>query len=336
MNFKKINPYLMGVGWGYIHPIYPAFIRLAQLKPDLKILNIIAAVIFCLMGIFVYSLTYNISGLMNYIFMAILIPYVNPLRRSTDTLSLMPLSLSIIMLLIIGVIFPNIDSTRLSFYGAEANFTAFHITVLGLLYIDRGYRRIGYIIMIAGVIATASRSGLVSLIVAFIVVSILPNWRKEMLFWSFILSVASVIIYFYIYPTLLISTGYTDSLSRLLTIFDSSSIERIELNEIWLNAITSNFMNLLTGIPSKDLEGLYENNIVAHNSMIMKTAEIGLLGSLVVLFFGFKLLPFSIFIVVIFFSIFLHGLISLPLFLLISLFARRRCLDKNLPRFTAC
>ena len=324
MNFKKINPYLLGVGWGYIHPIYPAVTQLAQLRPDLKIYNIVASLIFCLLGVFVYSLTYNFSGFVNYLFIAILIPYVNPIMRRVDTLSLVPLSLSIIMLIIIGVIFPSIESTRLSFYGAEANFTAFHITVLGLLYIDRGYKRIGYIIMIAGVISTASRSALVALIVTLVIVSVLPKWRKEMLWWSFIMVLVSIIIYIYIYPVLLISTGYTDSVSRLLTIFDSSSLERIELNEIWLNAITSNLMNFLVGIPSKDLESLYNNNIVAHNSLIMKTAEIGFFGSLFVLYFGYKLLPFSFFIVIMVFSIFLHGLISLPLFLLISLFSKKK------------
>ena len=329
MNFKKINPYLMGVGWGYIHPLFPVVIKLAQLKPDLKIYNIICSLIFCLVGIFVYSWVNNASGLVNYLLVALLIPYINPLLNRTENLSLVPLSISIVMLLIIGAIFPSIDSTRLSFYGAEANFTAFHITVLGLLYINRSYKKIGYIIMVGGVVATASRSGLVALLVTFIIVSVLPNWRKEKLLWTVFLSFASTLIYFYIYPTLMISTGYTDSLGRLLTIFDSSSLERMDLNEIWLNEVTKNWMNFLTGIPNNQLESLYENNTVAHNSLIMKTAEIGFIGLLIVLYFGFKLLPFYIFIVTLFFSFFLHGLISLPLYLLISIFVKRRDFIKS-------
>lgn len=232
-----------------------------------------------------------------------------------------------LVMLYIVFISSDTGTNRWGLWGGEPNFSGLAYLSYLVVYLSRGFSRAFgiylFVLFLSILICTVSRTLLVSSVLltffyyfrnrrflitlAFLVVA------NSVFFGSYIISFIDDIAIFE-------KTGYSEGIGRLISINDYSSAYRLELQQIWYEEIFSSYQNFLFGMPASDFLFLVEvNEANVHNSFIQKTAEYGIVYTLLFIILSLRYLPLWIVYSFFTYSLFLHNVLSIPWVIIISL-----------------
>jgi hypothetical protein len=234
---------------------------------------------------------------------------------------------TIIMLYVVYNSGSNITS-RYGLYGGEPNFTGFVFLSYLLIYLQRGFSKAFgiylFILFISILVSTVSRTFLLS----SVLLGFFYFFRNKnfLITFTFILFASAVffgsnIMSFIEQMQIFESSGYSEDLSRLLSISDSSSQLRLELQDIWYAEVITSYKNIFYGMPLSEYNFLNDSELIVHNSFIQKTAEYGIVYIIFFIILSFKYLPLWITYSFFTYALFLHAILSIPWVIAISLLA---------------
>ncbi|MDB2434678.1 hypothetical protein N9W66_11120 [Luminiphilus sp.] len=116
------------------------------------------------------------------------------------------------------------------------------------------------------------------------------------------------------------ATGYVYGPQRLYQLNDVSSAKRIELVIGWGAILLEDPLFLFIGLPPDVISQIYlDQEIVVHNSFVLKSVTCGVVYTGVLIIMAYRLLPIEVFAVLMLYSLMLHGLINIMLIVLIRL-----------------
>ena len=223
--------------------------------------------------------------------------------------------------LLFGVIYSSFiylfTGSRIGIYGNEANFTGFTmLTSLIFMLNLQKLKLIDILLVLIMILLTASRAFLLMSIILIL----LYKFRNR----QFILILGVLICYisvFYILRTFnnselpfIESTGYVDDVKRLYQFNDSSTRQRFDLINNYLNYLSKNSLDLIFGTKIETKFGGL--TLEPHNSVLQKIYEYGLIHTAILIYIMFKRLPRWIFAFFMLYGLFLHNLLTLPLFVI--------------------
>jgi hypothetical protein len=124
---------------------------------------------------------------------------------------------------------------------------------------------------------------------------------------------------FFVNADLVAIAGYNEGFDRIFNLFDSSSLERITLNVSWFSNLTDEIFKFLFGVSSSEYNKLisFTIGLEPHNSFLQKTANFGFIYLLFIIYVLVRILPLWIVLVLLFYSFFLHNVLSIS-FLVIT------------------
>lgn len=218
------------------------------------------------------------------------------------------------------------SSARWGLYGGEPNFTGFVVLSYIMIYLSRGFSiKFGIylsILFLLVLISTVSRT--------FLVCSVLLYFFYFFRNKTFLISVVfigiaiSVFLGAYILPfvskiPILEASSYTEDLTRLININDSSSRRRLNIQETWYFAMFESNKSFIFGMPISEYNFLNETGQIVHNSFVQKTAEYGIIYVIFFIVLSFKYLPLWITYSLFSYALFLHAILSIPWVIALSL-----------------
>lgn len=208
-------------------------------------------------------------------------------------------------------------SGRIGLFGGEANFSGFVAVMFLCIAISRRKHVVLSIILVVVIGAVSASRALVAISLLVAIFYVLRH-RKAVLL---LLGSALISITFF-GPVLLDSliasgvieaSGYIENYQRLLVLADSSTFERLQLNEKWTSRWFSDPLSFLFGLSTYEYEhAMHIYGKVPHNSFIQRGAEFGVLFLLTFILAMVYLLPWWICLTLICYSLFLHNLLSVP------------------------
>ena len=156
-------------------------------------------------------------------------------------------------------------------------------------------------------------------------------WRRYGNRFSFIgmfglIFFSTIVLYLALSYGVFDSTGYVFGPSRIYQLNDSSTSYRIDLIITWFGYLTSDISYLWIGYPPDNIEYFYsQTDTVVHNSFILKSITCGVIYSLILIYISYRILPIEVFVVMMAYCFVLHGLLSIPLIVLLRfLFGNER------------
>jgi len=112
------------------------------------------------------------------------------------------------------------------------------------------------------------------------------------------------------------SSGYLDDYSRLLYLSDPSSIERLGILDEYLNYITNNIPELFFGFTFKEFQ------FNSHNSYVQIIQRNGIIFLLVQMFWMLTQKDLWKYVILLFYGLFLHNVLSIPYIIFLKLLRR--------------
>ena len=315
----------MSIGWTMVLPIYPVTIALLKLPIAFNRDKVLMAALYFIFGVLLTLYSKNYEGIYNLTLLAIILLYRNRIENQSVNLSLGPPAIMMFISIVLGIVYnTSTDPGRYAFYGGEINFTAFTIIMFSLLLIHRGKEYIGYIGLITAVGLTLSRAALITSVVALILTKLSQVKGKIRFILYAILTV--LIISFLLTETKLFlkSNIYNTGMKRLLMLNDTSLSGRLDLTTDYGAYLISDINYILLGVPNDKLDHKISGMTnVVHNSYVFKSLTVGVLVTMLIIYWGFRILPRNVFLVLLLYSFSLHALLSPALFLFLSLYFKK-------------
>jgi hypothetical protein len=218
-----------------------------------------------------------------------------------------------------------IDGGRVGIYGGETNFTGFTILIFNLIIlIQKKLNFLDVIFWFTMVPVTGSRAFLLMSILSIIFFLIKSKKIVIGLFlicfsYSFF-SLEYIVDLFQALP-IFQKSGYVNDISRFASIYDSSSIYRLQIFYEYIDYFNQNILDIFIGAKNSGLKDIFE--MKPHNSFIQKVFEYGIILTSINIIYFFKTLPFWIFSIVFIYGFFLHNIFSVPLIIFVALYAKR-------------
>jgi hypothetical protein len=283
------------------------------------------ATLLFLVGVLMTLYSKNYEGIYNLTLLAIIMLYRNTIINHPVYLSLWPAATLMLISIMLGIVFnDSINPGRYAFYSGEINFTAFTIIMFSLLLIHRGNEYLGFMGFIVAVGLTLSRAALIVSVVAIILTK-LSHAKGKMRFTLYSLLILLIMSFMLTETNIFIKSNiYNTGVKRLLMLNDNSLSGRIDLTMDYGEYLLSDINYVLFGIPNDKLEHKISGKTnVVHNSYIFKSLRVGVLVTMLIVYWGFRILPNNVVIVVLLYSFSLHALLSPALFLFLSLYFKK-------------
>lgn len=313
---------LVNLVWIMPWLVVPAFFFQSRLRRDPTIVPIAGLVFF--LGILSALHTNSISIVVNCFAIAVWVLTVGPRKSFAPSLGFA--SVYIIGGTLVSVVLWFSTGDRLGLYGGEANFSGFLTVMFLILALQRKEKRTMALIFVCLLaLISASRALLVSAFFSLVFFGFRNRPLVSILLFLFIIGTyfsAADILRTYEHLSVFRASGYIPGISRLSVINDSSTSERMLLNELWWDAWTATAKDFLLGIPSESIVRDLAAGIgkVPHNSFIQKGADFGFLFLIVFFVFLFSSVPLWVALTILFYGLFLHNLFSVPWVLAMSVF----------------
>lgn len=327
MKEKTVSAQGIGLALCWINPWLGLPFLLRRLR-SLRVnrFNTSFSIITIFVGLIVAAKTLNFSVLPNVLAMVLWVFALNSNVKIKPSLAF-PV-LFILFGLITSILLFGGLTDRVGVYGGEPNFSGFIILLLFTISLHRRqYIFISFVILILGTMVTGSRS-LAAVSLAMIYFYILRNNRMILLItllglgliYLFAERVIDLLSYFAVFQ----QSGYSTGFERLLTLNDSSTIERLYLNQQWISAIGENYGNIFLGINNDVHNNLLSSarGLSAHNSFIQKTSEFGIIYVFLLSVFAFRVLPLWVSLTLLTYSLFLHNILSVAWIIALSIYFR--------------
>lgn len=308
------------IGFGLLNSVFPVLLHLMLGRQTFKYFNIFLAAVVFVIGVSVTFLNNSTTALANWILLGIVVLYWEQISESSRPRSIVPLTLWLILSIFLGAFFPTItgEETRISLYGGETNFTGFYLITFALLLFSLGFRFLFFSVLIITCFITLSRTAAV--VSVFL---ICLNYSGSSIdFRSFFSACVITLIGIVLANSVGVfdATGYVYGPQRLYQLNDVSSAKRIELVIGWGAILLENPLFLFIGLPPDIISQIYlDQEIVVHNSFVLKSVTCGVVYTGVVIIMAYRLLPIEVFAVLMLYSLMLHGLINIMLIVLIRL-----------------
>ena len=319
------SPFKWGVYFAWVNPWLAMPFAFCGSDYNIKLrVELLFSIILITWGFLTVFMTYNVNILPNIILMSAWMLLFN--RKARISINFLPVLIYIGVGLLVSLLFYNGNQGRVGLFGGEPNFGGFLILLMFAISLHVGrYRFISLAILFAGILITGSRAlALVSILT--LLLWVLRGHRKlsVALVSLFVLmyAFAGHVLDYYVGMQIFSQSGYSAGIDRLANFNDSSTMERLLLNELWIDAIDSNAKNVIFGLSFSEHQRLLESSIGLnpHNSFIQKTAEFGLVYTIFLLIFAYKFLPLSFFLVFVVYSMFLHNILSVPWIIAVSIY----------------
>jgi len=325
IDFKSI---IIGFGLGIVPPIIPSLVGLLFFEKVYLKKNILFFIILVFFGILFTMFSKSVWGIYNLIAIGIIVLYKPLIKFNKSNLSITPIIIWFIISILLGLTEPQLPGEpRLRFYGGEINFTGFYLIILALILIERGKNRIGNVVLILSFVLTLSRSAFFVAIFIWTYNNILATMRLKKMLGIGIIGTFILVLTLKTTSIFNSQSGYAMGPERLFVIKDASSMSRIYLNKAYGDLIVSDINYMLFGVPVYHLKTFMLNNEienVVHNSFLFKIIKVGIPITIFVIASGFYILPKSVMFAILIYSMSLHALLSPPLFLLLSLYMKKK------------
>lgn len=308
------------IGFGLINSALPVLFHLILERQSFKYFNIFSAAAVFILGVLVILLNSSISAFLNWILLGIIVLYWDQISSSSGPPSVIPLALWFAVSLCLGALFPTItgEETRISLYGGETNFTGFYLITFALLLYSLGYRFLFISVLVITCFITLSRTAAV---VSVFLVCL--NYAGSSINFRSVSRAGVIALTVFIIANgvgVFDSTGYVYGPQRLYQLNDVSSAKRIDLIFGWGAFLVENPLFFFIGLPPDYISQIYlDQEIVVHNSFILKSVTCGIVYTCIVVLIAYRLLPVEVFAVLMLYSLMLHGLINITLIVLIRL-----------------
>jgi hypothetical protein len=316
----------IGINLGWINPWFATPFLLLGIDSYLLSLNkLIIAFLLLLVATISTFYNENFYCFINYMLLAFW-PIARPGWHNSLRPTLFVPLLFIFIGLVVAILITILTGERVGLYGGEPNFSGFILILFFVICLARGeYVKWIFLLALLGLLSSLSRTFMLALCV-------LPIFyylrRKKILIISilFFLIIGYIFFGFFVHQfghfSLFKSCGYESELKRLVMLNDSSTRNRILLNEQWLSCLDANKYNGWIGIDVSIVSRLKTNIIgkVAHNSYIQKAVNYGIFYVLILLIFMIRYLPFWIAATLMFYAFFLHSLLSVPCMMIVDFY----------------
>jgi hypothetical protein len=316
-NLKKIFLHLSWIYPWFFLPVYISELQNCKIEQrELK-----WAIILFLFSFIGFLINHNLIYLFSWLLTLLI--YLTRDHYKSFSLSLKPALVIISAGLIVGLILNIITGNRVGLFGGEPNFQGFILILFFCILLANGYSRA--IIFSYSIIYTYI-SGSRTFILCFLLMLFLYHFRnnKKLLIYFSILVFSSLILVnylfdFFVNADLVAIAGYNEGFDRIFNLFDSSSLERITLNVSWFSNLTDEIFKFLFGVSSSEYNKLisFTIGLEPHNSFLQKTANFGFIYLLFIIYVLVRILPLWIVLVLLFYSFFLHNVLSIS-FLVIT------------------
>jgi hypothetical protein len=308
---------ISGFGWGVVHPAISVAIRALTFRNVFTFNGVLAFFIFSFFGVLGYYINGNLSFILTCASVGFISLYFKEITRERRLYDMTPVVIWFILAFILGVIFPTTAiEARYAFIGGEINFTGFHLIIFSLLLLQRRYVKYAYLCIFLAILLTLSRTAF-AIGTMIILTNIYYTYGKHYRNLLIILMLSIVGFLSFIFLNFE-STGYVLGLERLININDSSSAERLSLIYKSFDLIVGNLENIFFGVRSIDIGVYMENNKIVHNSFLQRAMFTGVPLLMIVIYYGFKILPVYVMFIILIYSLFLHALISPVFFIFLT------------------
>lgn len=310
---------LMFVGMGILPPIIPVFLKLALSKASYRRRDIFSCFFLIIFAICICYLNASFVAFANWLMLAGFVLYSKKIMAINTLNSLVPLTLWFCISLTLGFLFPVIDGleTRVALYGGEANFTGFYLLIYSLVLFLRNMNFAGYFVIVLTALFTLSRTAAVIGLAIWL-------WRRYGSRLSIVGMCSLVLSCFMLYYLANLfgvfdSTGYVFGPSRLYKLNDSSTTERLDLIISWGGLLLSDAIYFFIGYPSGSIDSMYlQTGVVVHNSFILKAVSVGAIYTMILVVIAYRILALEVFMVLMAYCFMLHGLLTIPLLILLK------------------
>ena len=223
---------------------------------------------------------------------------------------------------IIGLIFWYLTQARVGLFGGEPNFSSFTYFLFTIFLIQTNrVKLLDFFPLLILLLITSSRT---LLLFVFLTMLFYFIRKKRAILISIALLFflvnffAQEIFILFEYIPIFEKTGYVDNYSRLTTVQDSSSIERIELMSTYFDYFRNNIGDIFFGAKNS---GIFTFQVkMPHNSFIQKVFDYGIFFTGINIALLLYSLPVWIALLVLLFGFFLHNIFSLPIFIFLSIY----------------
>lgn len=206
---------------------------------------------------------------------------------------------------------------RVGLFGGEPNFSTVPIWLYSLILLRRKYFKTIFILVCIGAWLTTSKIYVFTMAMTAGLFYFRKSKTAVAMLAIVICSVVYVVTFLDIAESTLVtalSSGYTEDISRIFYVFDSSFAERRGLVWGWMEGL-SNEPTLIVGVfEPLQVEGL----IVVHNSFLQQAASRGIYLVIILLFLAFRDLPMWLLPPYLFMSFFLHNVLSVAVLFVIT------------------
>lgn len=320
---NRVLSIISGFGWGVVHPAIPVAIRALTFQNIFTSSGIFIFFMFLFMGVLGYYFNGNLSFILTCVALGFISLYFKELTQERRLYNLTPVVIWFILALVLGIVFPTTDlEARYAFIGGEINFTGFHLIIFSLLLFQRGYGKYAYLCIFLAILLTLSRTALVvGIFIIFTNIYYIYGKRYRNLLMFLMLSIVGFLSFMFLN---LEPSGYVFGIDRMIVMNDSSTTERLGLIYKSFNLIVSSLENVIFGVNSISIDAFLENNRIVHNSFLQRAMFVGVPLLMMVIYYGFKILPAYVMLIILIYSLFLHALISPIFFIFLTGF-----FDKN-------
>lgn len=206
---------------------------------------------------------------------------------------------------------------RVGLFGGEPNFSTVPLWLYSLILLKRNNFKTIFFLTCIGAWLTTSKLYVFTMVMTGGLFCFRNSKTVIAMFAVLVFSIIYAVSFLDIAESQLVSNlsiGYTEDISRLLYVFDSSFFERNHLISVWIEEL-SNELILSVGL----LEPLrVEGMIVAHNSFLQQAANRGIYIVIILLFLIFRDLPMWLIPAYLFMSFFLHNILSVAVLFIIT------------------
>ena len=206
---------------------------------------------------------------------------------------------------------------RLGLFGGEPNFSTVPIWLYSLILLRRKNFKTIFILVCIGAWLTTSKLYVFTMAMTAGLFYFRNSKAAVTMLALGVLSIVYVVTFFDIAESTLVtalSIGYTEDISRLFYVFDSSFAERRGLVSGWMDGFSSQPKLVVGVFEPLQVEGLD----VAHNSFLQQAASRGIYLVIILLFLVFRDLPMWLLTPYLFMSFFLHSILSVAVLFVIT------------------
>uniref|UniRef100_UPI004047F508 hypothetical protein n=1 Tax=Flavobacterium sp. TaxID=239 RepID=UPI004047F508 len=309
---------LMFFGMGILPPIVPVFLKLALSKTSYRRKDIFSCCLLIIFGLLIYLFNASFVAFANWLLLAGFLLYSKKILSIDTVHSIIPLTLWFCISLALGFLFPVIDGleTRIALYGGETNFTGFYLLIFSLVLFSRGKFYAGYSVIFFTALITLSRTAAVTGLIIWL-------WRQFGVRFDIVRACLLIVVCFILYNLANLygvfePTGYVFGPSRIYQLNDSSSGGRLDLMVSWFGFLVSDMTYFFVGYPPILIDNFHQQSeMVVHNSFILKSITCGAIYTFTLVIIAYRILALEVFVVLMAYCFMLHGLISIPLIILL-------------------